>query len=94
MIKHIVFFTAKDPKDIDTIYTALKTLETIEGNWTVKVSKNMKIDKIANEIDVVVYGEFPDEAALDRYKDDPVYHLSTKTVRPLRDKRYAVDVRD
>ncbi len=93
MIRHIVFFTAKNPEDVDTIYTALRTLETIEGNWTLTVRKNEKIDQIGNDVDIVVYGEFPDEASLEIYKNDPVYHMSTKTVRPLRDKRYAVDIR-
>ncbi len=93
MIRHIVFFTAKNPEDVDTIYAALRTLETIEGNWTLTVRKNEKIDQIGNDIDIVVYGEFPDEASLELYKNDPVYHMSTKTVRPLRDKRYAVDIK-
>jgi quinol monooxygenase YgiN len=93
MIRHIVFFTAKRQEDLDTIFTALKTLETIEGNWTLTVRRNEKIDQIGNDIDIVVYGEFPDEASLELYKSDPVYHMSTKTVRPLRDKRYAVDIR-
>lgn len=93
MIRHIVFFTAKRQEDLDTIFTALKTLETIEGNWTLTVRRNEKIDQIGNDIDIVVYGEFPDEASLELYKSDPVYHMSTKTVRPLRDKRYAVDIK-
>ena len=92
MIRHIVFFTVKKSEDVDTVYTAHKTLETIEGNWTLTVRKNEKIDQVGNDIDIVVYGEFPDEEALARYKSDPVYHLSTKTVRPMRDKRYAADV--
>lgn len=93
MIRHIVFFTAKKREDVETIYTALKTLETIEGNWTLTVRKNEKIDQVGNDIDIVVYGEFPDEAALQIYKSDPVYNLSTKTVRPLRDKRHAADIK-
>ncbi|MCB1783808.1 MAG: Dabb family protein [Alphaproteobacteria bacterium] len=92
MIRHIVMFTAKSPENVETIYEGLKTLETIKGNWTLTVTKNSKIDRIANDIDVVVYGEFPDEASLSRYKDDPVYQRSTETVRPLRDKRFAVDI--
>ena len=92
MIRHIVLFTAKNNKDIETIYTGLKALETIEGNWSINVAKNNKIDQIANDIDVVVYGEFPDQESLEEYKSNPVYEETIKVVRPLRDKRIAVDV--
>ncbi len=93
MIRHIVFFTAKKPEDIDTIYRALKTLEAIEGPKRLEVRKNSKIDHIENHIDVVVYGEFPNEEAIEQYKNDPIYHLSTDTVRPLRDMRFAADIK-
>lgn len=92
MIRHIVLFTARDPKDIDAIYDGLKLLEGIKGDWLLTVTKNNKIDQIANDIDVVVYGEFPDQAALARYKADPVYQKAIDIVRPLRDQRIAVDV--
>lgn len=92
MIRHIVFFNAKNQNDLDTIYTALKTLETIQGDWSLRVYKNAKIDQIANEIDIVVYGEFPDKKALLEYKNDPIYQQSTQKVRPLRNIRYAVDI--
>lgn len=92
MIRHIVLFTARDAKDLDTIYNGLKLLETIKGNWLLSVTKNNKIDQLGNDIDIVVYGEFPDEAALARYKADPVYQQAIDIVRPLRDKRIAVDI--
>tara|TARA_B100001989_G_C24514389_1_gene452282 strand:+ start:101 stop:385 length:285 start_codon:yes stop_codon:yes gene_type:complete len=92
MIRHIVLFTAKKPEDIDAVYKGLKTLEGIEGNWSLSVTKNNKIDQIANDVDIVVYGEFPDEKALKTYKDHPTYENAIKIVRPLRDKRIAVDI--
>ncbi len=92
MIRHIVLFTAKEEKNIDAVYKGLKTLETIEGNWTLTITKNEKIDHIANDVDVVVYGEFPNEEALATYKAHPVYEDAIKIVRPLRDKRIAVDI--
>ena len=92
MIRHIVMFNAKDKADIDAIYQGLKMLEGIEGDWLLNVTKNEKIDQIENEIDVVVYGEFPDNAALVAYKAHPTYEECIKVVRPLRDKRIAVDV--
>lgn len=92
MIRHIVLFTTQNPEHLETMYQGLKTLETIEGDWLLSVSKNNKIDQIANDIDVVVYGEFPDEASLTRYKADPIYQKAIEIVRPLRDKRIAVDI--
>ncbi len=92
MIRHIVLFTAKTTNDLDTIYNGLKLLETIEGNWSLNIYKNNKIDQIANDIDVVVYGEFQDETALAQYKSHPTYQKAIEIVRPLRDKRIAVDV--
>lgn len=92
MIRHIVLFTAKSENDIETIYKGLKLLETIEGDWSLNIHKNHKIDQIANDIDVVVYGEFSNEAALAQYKSHPTYQKAIEIVRPLRDKRIAVDV--
>ena len=92
MIRHIVMFSAKSPENIDAIYQGLKMLESIEGGWLLRVTKNAKVDQIANDIDVVVYGEFPDEAALALYKSNPVYEDCIAIVRPLRDKRIAVDI--
>lgn len=92
MIRHIVMFSAKKPEDIDAVYNGLKMLETIEGDWTLTITKNQKLDQIGNDIDVVVYGEFPSEQALATYKAHPTYDECIKIVRPLRDKRIAVDV--
>lgn len=92
MIRHIVLFTAKTPEDLDAVYNGLKTLETIQGNWLLTVTKNNKIDQIANDVDVVVYGEFPDQNALAEYKSHQIYDNAIKIVRPLRDKRIAVDI--
>ncbi len=92
MIRHIVMFNAKNPDDREAIYNGLKILEEIEGDWTLTVSRNMKIDQIANDMDFVVYGEFHDEAALKAYKSHPNYQRSVDIVRPLRDQRIAVDL--
>jgi quinol monooxygenase YgiN len=92
MIRHIVLFTAKEKDNIEAVYNGLKALETIEGNWTLTITKNGKMDQIANDVDVVVYGEFPDEHALATYKAHPTYEKAIKVVRPLRDKRIAVDI--
>ncbi len=92
MIRHIVLFSAKDKNKIEDVYNGLKKLETIEGNWLLTITKNKKVDQIENEIDVVVYGEFSDQTALDTYKAHPIYQDCISIVRPLRDMRIAVDV--
>ncbi len=92
MIRHIVLFSAKDKADIDAVYNGLKMLEGIDGEWLLTITKNEKLDQISNDIDVVVYGEFADEAALARYKAHPTYEECIRVVRPLRDIRIAVDV--
>ena len=85
-------FSAKHPDNIDKIYNGLKELENIKGDWILKISKNEKLDQIENEIDVVVYGEFKDKNDLISYKSDPIYEKTITIVRPLRDKRIAVDI--
>jgi quinol monooxygenase YgiN len=43
-------------------------------------------------VDVVVYGEFADEAALSAYKNHPTYAETTALVRPMRELRLSADV--
>ena len=93
MIRHIVFFTARDPKDLDAIVEGLELLGTIPHSMHFEVVRNSKVDQIGNDVDVVVYGEFADEAALAAYKAHPTYAEATKRVRPLRELRYAADFR-
>ncbi len=95
MIRHIVMFNAKkpgDPENIQALFDGLKMLETIKGDWKLTVTKNIKVDHRANDIDVVVYGEFPDEQTLAYYKTHPTYQKCTALVRPIRDQRIAVDI--
>ncbi|MCB9983555.1 MAG: Dabb family protein [Rhodospirillales bacterium] len=92
MIRHIVMFNAEDPVDRDKIFEGLKALESIPGNWKLEVRRNLKADQLGNAIDVVVYGEFADEAALEAYKAHPIYQDTIKVVRPLRDLRIAADI--
>ena len=92
MIRHIVFFTAKSPDDLDAICAGLERLGTIPHSLHFEVSRNTKVDQISNEVDVVVYGEFVDEAALAAYKAHPVYAEATRLVRPLREIRLSADV--
>lgn len=91
MIRHIVFFTAREPGNIDAIVEGLELLGTIPFSTVFEVTRNAKVDQIANDVDVVVYAEFPDEAALAAYKAHPIYAEATRRVRPLRELRFAAD---
>ena len=90
MIRHIVFFTAK-PENLDAVVEGLGLLGQIPHSEHFEVTRNDKVDLYGNEIDLVVYAEFADEAALAAYKAHPLYAEATRRVRPLRELRYAAD---
>lgn len=92
MIRHIVFFSAKDPADLDRIEAGLRLLQGIEAASRLEVRRNLACDQLGNEIQIVVYGEFADRAALDAYKADPRYAEAIRVVRPLRELRFAADI--
>jgi len=92
MIRHIVFFNAKDPKDLETIYDGLSLLADIPNLNHFEIGKNARLDRISAEgPDFVVYAEFEDQDALAAYKAHPIYEKSIAIVRPLRDMRVAAD---
>ena len=92
MIRHIVFFTLKDPSEASEIVGHLRRLGTIPGSTLFEVTPNRKTDLFGNDIDIVVYAEFPDIEALHAYKRHPTYMDVTNTVRPRRELRFAADV--
>ncbi|MFK7938279.1 MAG: Dabb family protein [Roseovarius sp.] len=93
MIRHIVMFSAKDARDVETIQQGLMMLADIPHAQHFEVERNLRSDPIAGpEVDLVVYAEFSDEAALAAYKADPIYAACIAKVRPLRDARIAADV--
>jgi hypothetical protein len=92
MIRHIVFFTAKDPNDCDKIREGLSVLKQIPHSIRLEIGKNIASDPIPGPSpEIVVYGEFKDEAQLAAYKADPLYQKSIACVRPLREMRIAAD---
>ncbi len=93
MIRHIVFFSAKRSDDIEAIRDGLQALGTIPHSTVFEVALNSKVDPYGNDIDIVVYAEFPDEAALAAYKAHPTYAATTAKVRPMRELRFSADVR-
>lgn len=90
MIRHIVFFSARD--DIDAVLNGLEMLGNIPHDGVFEVAKNEKVDAISDAIDVVVYAEFADEAALEAWKAHPIYRQTTARVRPLRELRFSADI--
>lgn len=92
MIRHIVFFSAADPADVERIQEGLKMLGQIPHSLHYEVGRNLQTDQIAGErVDVIVYAEFADEAALAAYKADPIYAECISLVRPMRELRIAAD---
>jgi quinol monooxygenase YgiN len=92
MIRHIVFFSARNKDDVEAIVTGLKQLGEIPHSTVFEVMKNTKVDPVSDEIDVVVYGEFEDDAALAAYKAHPIYAATTALVKPMRELRISADV--
>jgi quinol monooxygenase YgiN len=92
MIRHIVFFTLKPESDPASAVAHLGRLGTIPGSTRFEIRRNLKADQIGNDIDIVVYGEFPDVDALHAYKQHPTYAEVTATVRPMRELRFAADI--
>ncbi len=92
MIRHTVFFSAKNPADIERIHDGLMILQGIPHADHFEVGRNLNTDPLAEaRVDLVVYAEFKDEAALAAYKAHPLYQQSIDIVRPLRDRRFAAD---
>ncbi|WP_322990927.1 Dabb family protein [Hoeflea sp.] len=91
MIRHIVFFSVRNPKDRDRVERGLNLLARTPHARTFEVGRNIGHDAISEPVDFVVYAEFDDEAALSAYKADPLYQHSIEVVRPLRELRIAAD---
>ena len=92
MIRHIVFFSARRKDDVEAVRTGLLTLGKIPHSSLFEVTLNTKVDPLSDAIDVVVYAEFRDDAALAAYKAHPLYAQTTSQVKPLRELRYSADV--
>lgn len=92
MIRHIVFFSVRRREDVEAVRSGLLALGKIPHSRHFEVTLNTKVDLFSNAIDVVVYAEFEDEAALAAYKADPIYADTTSKVKPLRELRYSADV--
>ena len=91
LIRHIVFFSARNRDDLATIRKGLSILTEIPHAMRLEIGENVKSDQLGTDVDLIVYGEFADEAALAAYKAHPNYQASIDIVRPLREIRMAAD---
>ena len=92
MIRHVVFFSARDRADYQRIHDGLSLLAQIPHHSHFELGRNLQGDAISDApVDIVVYAEFPDADALAAYKAHPLYEESIRRVRPLRDQRIAAD---
>jgi len=92
MIRHIVFFTARDSADIDAMVATLRRLGDTGIPGAFEVARNNASDPIGEPVDIVVYAEFAGEAELAAYRSHPVYTEVTRLVRPLRELRLVADI--
>jgi Stress responsive A/B Barrel Domain len=92
LIRHIVFFSARADEDVAAIKAGLELLGQIPHSNIFEVALNAKVDPLCEAIDVVVYAEFSDLAALAAYKAHPKYAEVTRNVKPLRELRYSADI--
>lgn len=92
MIRHIVFFSVREGEDVETVRDGLLALAAIPHSSHFEVTINTKVDPMCDAIDLVVYAEFADAAALAAYKAHPVYAETTRKVRPMRELRFSADV--
>ncbi|MBW9112688.1 Dabb family protein [Rhizobium cauense] len=90
MIRHIVFFTAP-AEQLEKVRAGLSILTAIPHARLLEIGTNIKTDQLGTDVDLVVYGEFDDEAALAAYKAHPDYQRSIDLVRPIREMRMAAD---
>lgn len=91
MIRHIVFFSARDPADVDLIVDTLRTYIDIPEVLSLEVERNARCDSLSDDIDVVLHACFASAEALERYKQHPLYHAGIDVVRPIRLLRHVVD---
>ncbi|MEP4197757.1 MAG: Dabb family protein [Aliishimia sp.] len=90
-IRHVVFFSARNADDVPRIMEGLGLLADIPDVDFFEVRENTRDDVLSSEIDVIVYAEFSNNAALATYKAHPLYFEAINIVRPLRDLRIAAD---
>ena len=70
MLRHVVFFSARNREDVERLYEGLLWLTQIP-HGRVEIGHNLALDPLSVPVDLVVCGEFADEAELAHYKAHP-----------------------
>ena len=92
MIRHIVLFTAREPRHRQAILEGLSLLKGIPDCLHLEIGTNTRHDPVSElSPDFIVYGEFESDEQLEAFKSHELYQASIDIVRPLRDKRIAAD---
>lgn len=93
MIRHMVMFAARDPKDKARMIEGLRILCDNPHADLIEVQADLGLDALnPGAVDAVVYAEFTDAAALAAFKAHETYAQSIAAVRPLRELRLGADV--
>lgn len=93
MIRHIAFFSAIDPNDLDAIEAGLWILKDNPHAVKFAVHRNLNLDEIPGpHPDFIVMADIENKTELAAYKAHPLYAESIRRVRPLRDIRVAADL--
>lgn len=94
MLKHVVVWNIRDrsrkAEDGAVVKAALESVRgMIPGLVAIEVGLDAGYDSGA--VDVALYGEFTDRAALDRYQQHPLHLAAKDVVAPLLTDRRVVD---
>jgi len=89
MIKHIVLWRLKNKADVARVKQELESMRgKIPGLLSLEVGVNFAEN---SPVDVGLYSEFPDRAALNAYADHPVHAPVKQVVGSLVAERWVLD---
>ena len=91
MIRHVVFFTAKNPADREVLFSSLSLLKEIGHARVVEVARNFETADVTLVPDVALYTDFDSVAQRGAFKAHPLYKRVVEIVNETRDVRIAVD---
>ena len=92
LIRHIVFFSARRKEDVEAVRTGLLALGNIPHSSLFEVTLNTKVDPLSDEVDVVVYAEFADDARWPPTRRTRSMRRPPARSNLLRELRYSADV--
>jgi len=89
MVKHIVLWRLKNKADAAHVKQELESMRgKIPGLLSLEVGLNFAA---SSPVDIGLYTEFSDRAALDAYADHPVHVPVKQAVGPLMAERWVLD---